>query len=135
GGTRARPRRPRRGEAPRRSLRVQPVFTAAEMRALDARAIASLGIPGPRLMEAAGTGAARLITRRFGPVRRGDVVILCGKGNNGGDGFVVARRLRAAGARVRVFLFGRRADVPGDAGQAPRRRAGRRGGGPDAAGP
>ena len=104
---------------------MQPVFTAAEMRALDARAIASLGIPGPRLMEAAGTGAARLITRRFGPVRRRDVVILCGKGNNGGDGFVVARRLRAAGARVRVFLFGRRADVPGDAGQALRRWTGR----------
>ena len=102
-----------------------PVFTAAEMRALDARAIASLGLPGPRLMEAAGTGAARLIARRFAPIRGRHVVILCGKGNNGGDGFVVARRLRAAGARVRVFLLARRADVRGDAALALRRWTGR----------
>jgi NAD(P)H-hydrate repair Nnr-like enzyme with NAD(P)H-hydrate epimerase domain len=58
---------------------VLPVFTAAEMRALDGRAIATLGIPGPRLMEAAGTGAARLIARRFAPIRGRAVVVLCGK--------------------------------------------------------
>jgi hydroxyethylthiazole kinase-like uncharacterized protein yjeF len=104
---------------------VRPVFTAAEMRALDARAIATLGIPGRRLMEAAGTGAARVVARRWGPMRRRDVVILCGKGNNGGDGFVVARRLRGAGARVRVFLFARRAEVRGDAALALRRWTGR----------
>lgn len=104
---------------------MRPVFTAAEMRALDARAIANLGIPGPRLMENAGAGAARVIARRWGPLRRRDVVILCGKGNNGGDGFVVARRLRAAGARVRVFLFARRAEVRGDAALALRRWTGR----------
>ena len=102
-----------------------PVFTSAEMRALDARAIRELGIPGPRLMEAAGTGAARLIARRFGPLRGRRVVILCGKGNNGGDGFVVARRLRALGARVDVFLVGRRAEVRGDAADALRRYSGR----------
>ena len=95
------------------------------MRALDARAIASLGIPGPRLMEAAGGGAARLIVRRFAPIRSRRVVILCGKGNNGGDGFVVARRLRAAGARVRVFLLARRGDVGGDAALALGRWTGR----------
>ena len=104
---------------------MRPVFTAAEMRALDARAVASLGIPGPRLMENAGTGAARVIACRWGPLPRRDVVILCGKGNNGGDGFVVARRLRAAGARVRVFLFARRAEVRGDAALALRRWTGR----------
>lgn len=102
-----------------------PVFTAAEMRALDARAIRELGISGPRLMEAAGTGAARLIARRFGPLRGRKVVILCGKGNNGGDGFVVARRLRTVGARVEVFLLARRGEVRGDAAQALRRYAGR----------
>ena len=102
-----------------------PVFTAAEMRALDARAIRELDIPGARLMEAAGTGAARLIARRFGPLRGRRVVILCGKGNNGGDGFVVARRLRAVGARVDVFLLGRRGEVRGDAADALRRYAGR----------
>ena len=60
-----------------------PVFTAAEMRELDARAIASLGIPGPRLMEAAGTGAARLIAERWRPLRGRSVVILCGRGTTG----------------------------------------------------
>jgi NAD(P)H-hydrate epimerase len=95
-----------------------PVFTAQEMRDLDARAIRDLGIPGPRLMENAGAGAARLITRERGPVRGRRVVIVCGRGNNGGDGFVVARHLRARGARVRVFLVARRADVKGDAAWA-----------------
>ena len=91
-----------------------PVFTAAEMRALDARAIAELGIPGPRLMENAGAGAARLISREFAPIRGKRVLILCGKGNNGGDGFVVARRLKAQGARVQVLLIGRGSDVTGE---------------------
>lgn len=104
---------------------MQPVFTAAEMRALDARAIQQLGIPGPRLMEHAGSGAARWIAREWGPLRRKSIVIVCGKGNNGGDGFVVARRLRAAGAAVRVFLVGRRTDVKGDAAQALGRWRGR----------
>ena len=102
-----------------------PVFTAIEMRALDARAIGELGIPGTRLMEAAGAGAARVIVERFGPVRGRRVVILCGRGNNGGDGFVVARHLRARGARVRVFLAGARRDVRGDAAWALGRVRGR----------
>ena len=97
---------------------MRPVFTAAEMRALDARAMADLGIPGTRLMEAAGAGAARLIAKEHAPVRGRRVVILCGKGNNGGDGFVVARHLRARGARVSTLLVGRTADVKGDAAWA-----------------
>ena len=95
------------------------------MRALDARAIAELGIPGPRLMENAGAGAARLISREFAPIRGKRVLILCGKGNNGGDGFVVARRLKAQGARVQVLLIGRRTDVKGDAALALERWRGR----------
>ncbi len=102
-----------------------PVFTAAEMRALDARAIARLGIPGPRLMENAGAGAAQVIIREFAPIRGTRVLILCGKGNNGGDGFVVARRLRARGARVRVLLIGHRSEVGGDAALALERWRGR----------
>ncbi len=102
-----------------------PVFTAAEMRAVDARAIAELGIAGPRLMENAGAGAARLIAREFAAIRGKRVPILCGKGNNGGDGFVVARRLKAQGARVQVFLVGRRGDVKGDAALALHRWRGR----------
>jgi len=97
---------------------VRPLFTAAEMRALDARAIAALGIPGPRLMEHAGRGAAAVIAREAAPIRGKRVLVLCGKGNNGGDGFVVARHLKAKGARPRVLLFARRAEVGGDAAQA-----------------
>jgi len=104
---------------------VLPVFTAAEMRALDARAIRELGIPGPRLMDNAGTGAAALIARWLAPIRGKAVVVVCGKGNNGGDGFVVARRLKARGAAVRVFLVGRRAEVRGDAADALGRWRGR----------
>jgi len=104
---------------------VLPVFTAAEMRALDARAIRELGIPGPRLMEHAGSAAAASIGRHLAPVRGKSVVIVCGKGNNGGDGFVVARRLRARGAAVRVFLVAGRAEVRGDAGEALGRWRGR----------
>ena len=102
-----------------------PVFTAAEMRALDARAIRELGIPGPRLMDHAGTGAAALIARWLAPIRGKTVVVVCGKGNNGGDGFVVARRLKARGAAVRVLLVGRRAEVRGDAADALGRWRGR----------
>jgi NAD(P)H-hydrate epimerase len=98
-----------------------PVFTASEMRALDARAVADLGIPGPTLMENAGAGAAALVARRFAPIRGRRVVVVCGKGNNGGDGFVVARHLRSRGASVRVFLVGRREEVQGDAARALRR--------------
>jgi len=104
---------------------VRPVFSAAEMRALDARAITELGISGPRLMEAAGAGAGRLIAARFAPIKGRRVLVLCGKGNNGGDGFVVARYLRARGARVKVLLVGRRAEVSGDAAQALGRWRGR----------
>ncbi|MFQ5898392.1 MAG: NAD(P)H-hydrate dehydratase [Candidatus Methylomirabilia bacterium] len=92
-----------------------PVFIAAEMRALDKRAMSELGIPGPRLMERAGGSAAGAIRASFGSVRGKRVVICCGKGNNGGDGFVVARRLRAAGASVRVFLLALAREVKGDA--------------------
>jgi len=97
---------------------VRPIFTAAEMRALDARAIRELGIPGGRLMDAAGSGAAGLITRWLTPIRGRHVVVVCGKGNNGGDGFVVARRLRTRGAAVQVFLTARRDEVEGDAAAA-----------------
>src|SRR5881628_3351009 len=95
------------------------------MRALDARAIAELGIPGPRLMEHAGAGAARVIAREFAPIRGKRVLVLAGKGNNGGDGFVVARRLKAHGARVRVVLVGPGSEVKGDAALALERWSGR----------
>jgi hydroxyethylthiazole kinase-like uncharacterized protein yjeF len=104
---------------------MQPVFTAAEMRALDARAIETLNIPGPRLMENAGRGAAAVIAREWAPVRGRRILVLCGKGNNGGDGFVVARHLKTKGARPRVLLVSLRSEVTGDARQALQRWRGK----------
>lgn len=95
------------------------VLTSEEMRRVDARAIRELGIPGATLMENAGRGAADTIVRSLPelglPARGVRVVIVCGKGGNGGDGFVVARRLKQAGHRVEVFLLAPRAEVRGDA--------------------
>jgi NAD(P)H-hydrate epimerase len=68
------------------------ILTADEMREVDRRTI-ELGIPGLVLMENAGHRVVELIERRFAPLSQQRVVIFCGKGNNGGDGFVVARQL------------------------------------------
>jgi len=89
---------------------VIPVLTAEEMRRADRRTIEEVGLPGPVLMENAGAAVARLVQERFPGARR--IVVLCGRGNNGGDGFVVARRL---GARAEAFLLGSREAVQGDA--------------------
>jgi NAD(P)H-hydrate epimerase len=95
---------------------VLPVFTAEEMRRLDRRAIDDLGLPGPVLMENAGRGAAAAIAAFARRERlRGDVVIVCGKGGNGGDGFVVARELRRRRWRARVLLLAPPAEVRSDA--------------------
>ncbi|MBM4376822.1 MAG: NAD(P)H-hydrate dehydratase [Deltaproteobacteria bacterium] len=89
-------------------------MTAAGMRAYDRHASEACGVPGVVLMENAGRGAAELIAARMS-ARSGPAVIVCGKGNNGGDGFVVARHLEARGLATEVFLVGRRDDVRGDA--------------------
>ncbi|HYE29146.1 MAG TPA: NAD(P)H-hydrate dehydratase [Allosphingosinicella sp.] len=74
------------------------ILTAAEMRAAEAVAIAA-GTPGTQLMERAGTAAAEAIWRFAGPM---PALVLCGPGNNGGDGYVIARRLAERGVGVRV---------------------------------
>jgi NAD(P)H-hydrate epimerase len=86
--------------------------TAAEMRALDRWTIEH-GTPGHVLMERAGAGATRILRRQLGC--RGGVVVVCGRGNNGGDGLVIARHLRRARVPVEVWLAARAADVTGDA--------------------
>ena len=95
-----------------------PVFTAEEMRRVDQRAIRELGIPGVMLMENAGRGAAACIQAALpdlGLPRRGvRVAVVCGKGGNGGDGFVVARWLKRAGHRVEVFLLAAPDELRGD---------------------
>jgi hydroxyethylthiazole kinase-like uncharacterized protein yjeF len=97
---------------------VLPVFTVEEMRRVDQRAIRDLGIPGATLMENAGRGAAACIQAALpdlGLPRRGvRVAVVCGKGGNGGDGFVVARWLKRAGHRVDVLLLGSPLDLKGD---------------------
>lgn len=92
------------------------VATAAEMRALDAATIRDVGLPGATLMETAGRGAAAVVARLLaGQGARGPVAIVCGAGNNGGDGFVIARVLRAAGHDATAYLVAPRARVTGDA--------------------
>ncbi|MFQ5953958.1 MAG: NAD(P)H-hydrate dehydratase [Kiloniellales bacterium] len=87
------------------------LLSVEEMSRADAAAIAA-GVPGERLMEAAGTAIADEIKRRW---ELRPTVVLCGPGNNGGDGFVVARQLAEAGWPVRVMLLGRREELRGDA--------------------
>jgi len=91
------------------------VVTAAEMQELDRRASAEYGIPSLLLMENAGTEAVREMLAAFPGLPRMRVAIVCGRGNNGGDGFVVARHLLNRGATVETFLLARREEVRGDA--------------------
>src|SRR5437867_7075836 len=83
-----------------------------EVRELDRRAIEEFGVPGVVLMENAGRGAAEVLV---GLRCRGPVVICCGKGNNGGDGFVIARHLDNMEIPVRVLLFAKADELSGDA--------------------
>lgn len=93
------------------------ILTAAEMRAADAATSAEYGIPSITLMEHAGAAVARFVLAELVPAERQEmrIVALCGKGNNGGDGFVAARILAEAGCNVAVLLLGRSAEVKGDA--------------------
>ncbi|HYH58876.1 MAG TPA: NAD(P)H-hydrate dehydratase [Thermoleophilaceae bacterium] len=104
---------------------LDPLFQAAEMRAADAWAIEEQGVPGVDLMERAGVGLARVTAAAAGA---GPVRVVCGKGNNGGDGLVVARLLREEGREVDVLAVGDLSETKGDAranldrlpGEAPR---------------
>jgi ADP-dependent NAD(P)H-hydrate dehydratase / NAD(P)H-hydrate epimerase len=91
---------------------LDPLFDAAQQRGLDEWAIAERGIPGLDLMERAGEGLADLVLR-LAPRER--VAIVCGKGNNGGDGFVCARLLRQKGLDVDVLLLADPGELQGDA--------------------
>ena len=91
---------------------LDPLPDAAEQRALDEWAINERGIPGVELMERAGTGLADVVGSL---VPHGRVAVVCGKGNNGGDGLVTARVLRERGREVEVLLLGDPADLRGDA--------------------
>jgi NAD(P)H-hydrate epimerase len=90
------------------------LLTAEEMRELDRRTIAA-GVAGETLMERAGAGVVSAMSERYGPLLGMRVLVLCGTGNNGGDGFVAARALRERGAVPSVVLVGERSRVQGDA--------------------
>lgn len=84
--------------------------TRAEMRELDRAAIEDFGIPGLLLMENAGRGAAAVAHEMLGE-QTGGVIVFCGRGNNGGDGFVIARHLHNMGHGVRCYFAGAVKDV------------------------
>ena len=93
-----------------------PLLDAAGMRELDRATIEDVGIPGTVLMEIAGRGCAEAVEEILGDDRvAGSVAVVCGKGNNGGDGFVAARHLKHAGHRVDVFLIADPDKLRGDA--------------------
>ncbi len=91
------------------------ILTAAEMAEADKRSVAA-GVPMADLMEQAGEAVAAFCLRRYPLAAR--VMVVCGKGNNGGDGFVAARLLAAEGVGVRVLLAGSQWDVKGAAAEA-----------------
>jgi len=92
------------------------LVTAEEMRRLDRATIEGGHATGVALMERAGFGVAEAIERRYGPTLGFRVLALCGTGNNGGDGFVAARELKARGAEVHAGILGDPGKVAGDAG-------------------
>lgn len=95
------------------------ILTTAQMRAVEAEAIASGRSTGLELMERAGEGVVAAIFEHWPTLAtaplRASAVVLCGPGNNGGDGFVVARLLRKRGWRVACFFYGDLARMPPDA--------------------
>jgi NAD(P)H-hydrate epimerase len=91
------------------------VMSRDEVRAFDSWAINELGIPGVVLMENAGRSCAELIKENLAGVEEPRVCIFCGTGNNGGDGYVIARHLLNSGFEVTVVICGDRDKIKGDA--------------------
>ena len=91
------------------------VLNTRQMREADRRTIDEIGIPSIVLMENAGRQAVAAMEAAFDDLATSQVGVLCGRGNNGGDGFVVARTLIQRGVDVGVFLLGSVAEVTGDA--------------------
>ena len=88
---------------------------ASEMQEMDRLTIEEIGIPGVVLMENAARGASRVFLAHFAPPRNSRVLILCGRGNNGGDGYVMARVLSEAGLKVSVLVLAEFNQIGGDA--------------------
>jgi hydroxyethylthiazole kinase-like uncharacterized protein yjeF len=94
---------------------MRTIVSAKEMRWCDDVTIHKHGVPSLLLMENAGRGVAETVVKEFGPSEGKRILIFCGKGNNGGDGFVAARHLLSAGAKVTVVLLSPARTLHGDA--------------------
>jgi NAD(P)H-hydrate epimerase len=91
------------------------ILTAAQMQRIDRLTTERYGVPSLTLMENAGRGFVEFLMERFSPLGEHRIVILCGRGNNGGDGMVVARLLRDQGLKPRVLLLANPSGLKGDA--------------------
>src|SRR4029077_10457186 len=93
------------------------VLTAPEMREVDRLTSERYAIPSLQLMETAGSRVANACYQAVdrAAIQPRTIAVLCGKGNNGGDGFVAARHLQSSGTRVTLFLFSEPRDLQGDA--------------------
>ncbi len=91
------------------------LVTAKEMQEMDRRTIEDFGILGMVLMENAGRGATRFLLEQFTGIENKRVGVIAGRGNNGGDGFVIARCLKQKGIQVYVYLLSEANRVQGDA--------------------
>jgi hydroxyethylthiazole kinase-like uncharacterized protein yjeF len=96
-------------------MSIMKIVSAAEMREIDRVTSERFGVPSLTLMENAGTAVAEFTATHYPSAKR--IGVVCGKGNNGGDGFVVARKLQDAGKDVQVLLLAKRSDLRGDAAE------------------
>ena len=92
------------------------ILSASEMQRIDRLTSERYGVPSLTLMENAGRGVVDFLAERYAPLENQRIAILCGRGNNGGDGLVTARLLREQGLQPRVLLFADPKTVKGDAG-------------------
>jgi len=91
------------------------LVTASEMKEMDRLAIERIGMPGAVLMENAARGACGIFLDHFHPAYGSQIVIFCGRGNNGGDGFAMARHFVGAGMKVVVICLAETSQITGDA--------------------
>ena len=91
------------------------LVTASQMREMDNMTINEAGIPGVVLMENAARSATKVFLDHFNPPDNSSIVIFCGKGNNGGDGYVMARYLHETGMNIAVGIIGEKTAISGDA--------------------
>ena len=91
------------------------LMSRQEVRNVDSWAINQMGIPGVVLMENAGRSCAEFILQKLNEIEKPKVCIFCGTGNNGGDGFVIARHLINASVEVKVYICGDKNKIKGDA--------------------